>query len=112
MLLGNAPAGRSAGLNSFELASIRCAATHGEDDVPQRNSHRDLNQSGILDRPSEREHFRSLAAFSTERCKPCSARPQDRRHIRELLHVVDQRRLAEQSPFSWIWRPGTWIAPL
>ena len=66
VLLGNATAGRSAGLRGFELAAVGNAAAETEDDVAQRNAHGHFDQSGVFHAPGEREDLGPFALFGAD----------------------------------------------
>ncbi len=105
MLLGNAAAGRSAGLHCLESVTVRNATADAFDDLAQRNSHGHFNQAGVRDLAGESENLGSLALFRADRGKPLAAFANDRRDVCKSLDVIDQGRLAPKSAYGRIRRP-------
>ena len=62
VLLGDAAAGRAAGLHRLELASAGDAAADVVDDLAQRGAHRDLDEADVVDLAGEREDLRAGVA--------------------------------------------------
>ena len=102
-----AAARRSARLHRLELAALRNPAADFEDHLAQGDSHRNFNQAGVLDPPSQGKDFRAFALLGADTGIPLAAVADDGRDIGEGLYVVDERRLPEQPFHRRIRRPRT-----
>ena len=97
---GQAAAGRSAGLHCLELSSSGNASADIEDDLAQRNPHRDFDQAGVVDFSDHRENLGPAASVprilgdiaGAHRAEPLRSAVDDQRHIRPGLHVVEVGR--------------------
>ena len=96
MLCRNAAARRSAGLRSLERLAVRNPPADIVDYFPHGRTHRDLNQTGIVDFAAERENLCAGGLLRTDAAEPVRALKQNLRHIGEGLNIVENRRLAKQ----------------
>src|SRR5205823_4227892 len=67
------------------------------DELPQRPPERHLVQARPLDVPRDAEELRAGRSVRARRRVLRAALAEDHRHVRECLHVVDRRWLAEES---------------
>ena len=101
--LGDAAAGRPAGLDGLERAAVGDAAADLEDDLAQRDAHGHFDQAGVVDLAGQGEDFGALALLGADAGEPVRAVADDRGDIGEGLDVVDEGRAAPEA----VTRPGT-----
>src|SRR5262249_48931974 len=104
--------GGTARLHGFELATVRDAAAHIEDNFTQGDAHWNFDETGVQNAPGEGEHLRPFALLSADLSVPIATVADNGRNVGERFHVVDQRRRAEQTFLRRIGRARTWCAPL
>src|ERR1017187_6690783 len=97
MLRGNATARWPAGLDGLDRVTVRSAAAHFLDDLPERNSHRHFDEAVVGDLAGEREHFRALAFLRAETRIPVRSFADDGRDVGKRLDVVDERGATPQA---------------
>ena len=66
VFLGQAAAGRTAGLNGFEFLAARDAAADIEDQFAEGGSHRDFDEADVVDLAAEGEDLGALGAFGSD----------------------------------------------
>ena len=97
ILLGNAAARRSARLDRLELLAVGNPAADVEDDLPERRSHRNLDEAGVVDLADQGEDLRPLAALGPDGGVPVGAPVDDERDVRPGLDVVEVRGLVVEA---------------
>src|ERR1035437_1287964 len=107
MLRWNAAARWPARLHGFDLAAVRRATAHFFNDDAQRRAHWNFDQAGVFNFAGERENFCAFAFLRADAREPFRAVAINRRHVREGLDVVDERRAAEQTALRREW----WTRP-
>ena len=112
MLLGDAAAGRAAGLRGLELLAVGDAAADVEDDLAQGGAHGHFHQAGVVDLAGQGEHLGALALFRADGGEPVRAVQDDRRDAGQGLDVVDDGGLAEQALAGRKGRLGLGLAAL
>ena len=73
MLLGDAAAGRAAGLDGLELLAVGDAAADVEDDLAEGDPHGDFDQAGVVDLADQREDLGPLARLGPDAGEPVRA---------------------------------------
>ena len=112
VLFGQAAAGRTAGLDGFELLATGDAAADFIDELAEGRSHRDLNEADVVDLAAEGEDLRAFGAFGADGIEGGSAFADDERNLREGFDVVDAGRLAPKTFDGREGRTGTRHAAL
>ena len=97
VFLGNHTAGRTAGLCRFKLFAAADASADVINDFAERGSHRDFDQSGVVDFTGQGEHLGSLGGFRADGAEPGGALQDDHRNVGPRFNVVDDGRLAPQA---------------
>ena len=97
MLCGDAAAGRTARLSSFELLAAGDTAADVVNDFAERRAHRNFDKTGVVNLSAESKHLCALALFGAHRSKPFRTVQYDLADIGVCLDVVEERRLAEKT---------------
>ena len=97
MLCRNAAARRAAGLRGLKCLAARNPAADVVDHFPERRTHRNLHQTGVVDLAAERENLRARGFFGTNAAEPIRAFEQNLWHISKGFNVIKHRRLAKET---------------
>ena len=97
---------RSACLDGLELLAAGDSSADVVDQLPEGCSHRDLDQSDVVDLAAECEDLGSLGLLGSDRCECLGTVAHDVRDTCQGLDVVDDGRLAPQSLDCREWRSG------
>ena len=89
---GNAAAGRAAGLHCLDLRLARRPAADVVDDLADRDPHRHLDQSGVLDFAHQAEDLGAGVVLRSDGGVLLRALVDDHRDVGPRFHVVDHRR--------------------
>ena len=97
---GQTAAGGAARLHGLEFAAARNAAADVEDDLAQRDSHRDFDQAGVVDFSHHRENLGPAASVpwvvrniaGAHRAEPLRSAVDDQRNVGPGLDVVEVGR--------------------
>jgi hypothetical protein len=109
-LLGNTASGRPSGLHRLEALFVGNAAPDLEDDLAQRNAHRNLDEPGVADAAGEREDLGAFGFLRPDRGIPIAAVLDDPRNARKGLDVIDERGTSPETGFGRIRRAGARLA--
>ena len=95
MLFRKAAAGRSARLDGLEFLPVLDTSTYVVDDFTQRGSHRNFDETYVVDFAGKGEHLGTLGLLGTDGSEPFRSLGQDDRDVGKGLDVVDVRRFTE-----------------
>jgi len=87
-----------------ELPKRASAAAQILDNLTQRDAHRHLDQTSVVDLAGQREHLGASALLCANSCKPVGTITDDWRDVGEGLDVINQRRVAPQAAFGRVGR--------
>ena len=110
--LGQAAAGRTAGLDGLELLAVGAAAADVVDDGAQGGAHGNFHQTGVVDLAAQSEHLGALGLLGAHGGIPVGAVEDDLRHVGVGLHVVEHGGLLEQALHGRERRTGGGLAAL
>ena len=103
VFLGQAAAGRTAGLDGFEGFSARDAAADIIDKGAEGGSHRDFDETNVVDLAAEGEYLGAFAAFGAVSGIGSGAFAEDEWDLSQGFDVVDAGWLAPKTLDGWEW---------
>ena len=112
VFLGQAAAGRTAGLNGFEGLVARDAAADVIDEGAEGGTHRDFDETDVVDLAAEGEDLGALGAFGTDAVERSGAFAKDEGNLGKGFDVIDAGRFAPKAFDSREGRTGTRHATL
>ena len=104
IFLDDDAAGGTTGLDSLELLPVPYSSADIEDDLPQRGSHRNLDEARVVDLAGEGKNLGALGLVGADGGEPGGSSRQDDGDIREGFDVVDDGRLAPETLDGGEWR--------
>ncbi len=111
MLFWDAAAGRPAYLSGFILSSSRYAAADTIYDVPEGHAYGHLHKACVIYISGQGKDLCALAFFRTEACIPLAAFKNNRRDVRQGLHIVYDGWLSQQALLERERGLLSWLAP-
>src|SRR5579872_6348903 len=99
-------AGWTASLHRLKGAATRNPTADFENNVAQRDAHRNFNQTGVLNGSRQREDLGAPAALRADLREPLAAVAKNGRDVGERLDVIDEGRTFPQTRFGRVRRPG------